>query len=342
MDEKTKKKWANFQEENEGRPLTSYIKQKENSNIIELTNSKKCPFLNESKLCNLVTQFGEEVLSKTCTIFPREVKEFENRMEYSLVPCCPEVIDILNKQKKVTFTEFYTGDDLAALREFMITLIQDDTYTISKSMMMLFFLLLDLYDKGEGSVKVFLRSKPELLLEELIDAIDQMEFSKINTFDENNELFLDLIQNYRKEGLYSDYLEEIAEEAEEFSEGYEEEVILKKLEEFEKQFKQYEPLFRKYLAVEFFNDLVVPESDLWSVVVMFQWITLEYAMIRHAIFLTWMLDASEEIPYQAVRDAIVILSRMTGYEAEDIYEYLENCFEEIIWDWGYLALLVGI
>ena len=26
---------------------------------------------------------------------------------------------------------------------------------------------------------------------------------------------------------------------------------------------------------------------------------------------------------------------------EDIYEYLENSFEELVWDWGYLALVVG-
>ena len=42
-----------------------------------------------------------------------------------------------------------------------------------------------------------------------------------------------------------------------------------------------------------------------------------------------------------VRDYIVIICRMTGYDEEDIYEYLENSFEELVWDWGYLALVVG-
>ena len=32
---------------------------------------------------------------------------------------------------------------------------------------------------------------------------------------------------------------------------------------------------------------------------------------------------------------------MTGYEEADIYEYLENSFEELIWEWGYLALITG-
>ena len=30
-----------------------------------------------------------------------------------------------------------------------------------------------------------------------------------------------------------------------------------------------------------------------------------------------------------------------GVSKEDIYEYLENSFEELVWDWGYLALVVG-
>ena len=34
-----------------------------------------------------------------------------------------------------------------------------------------------------------------------------------------------------------------------------------------------------------------------------------------------------------MRDYMVVVSRMTGYEEDDIYEYLENSFEHIIWDW---------
>ena len=52
--------------------------------------------------------------------------------------------------------------------------------------------------------------------------------------------------------------------------------------------------------------------------------------------------ASKIIPdYESIRQHMVILSRMTGYENDDIYEYLENSFESPIWDWGYFALIVG-
>ena len=44
-----------------------------------------------------------------------------------------------------------------------------------------------------------------------------------------------------------------------------------------------------------------------------------------------------------VADSEVVASimQMTGYENDDIYEYLENSFEAPIWDWGYFALIVG-
>ena len=38
---------------------------------------------------------------------------------------------------------------------------------------------------------------------------------------------------------------------------------------------------------------------------------------------------------------IVVLTRMTGYEEEDILEYLENSFQSPIWEWGYFALLLS-
>ncbi len=47
------------------------------------------------------------------------------------------------------------------------------------------------------------------------------------------------------------------------------------------------------------------------------------------------------LPYETLRDYMVVISRMTGYEEEDIREYLENSFEELLWEWGYFALITG-
>lgn len=345
MDENTYKSWEPLHlAEGENLPLQSYVLSKQGMNTMQLTEEKKCPFLDGQKLCKLVTQFGEEVLSKTCTTFPREVHTFSERTEYALVACCPEVVDMLKGQEKICFTESLAREDddiLFHIRAFLIDLVQTAEYSISKSMMILFYILLELQEKKRLTRQDVSLYESKEALQQLSDAIENMEFSSLNTMDENNELFLDLAENYRKEGLYAEFLEKIAAEAEALSEGYDEEELLETIELFEEEFATYEPLFRNYLAAEFFNNSLMPGTDLTDMIIKVQWISLEYTIMKHVIFLEWYGDGKKELSYEAVRNAIVIISRMTGYEDEDICEYLENSFQSVIWDWGYLALLMG-
>ena len=76
-------------------------------------------------------------------------------------------------------------------------------------------------------------------------------------------------------------------------------------------------------------------------VIQMQWIAMEYTMIRHSLFLKWMQDGCRNLAYETLRDYLVLITRMTGYEEDDIYEYLENSFDELVWEWGYLSLIVG-
>ena len=127
----------------------------------------------------------------------------------------------------------------------------------------------------------------------------------------------------------------------------------------------YTTLFVNFLANEIFSDLFMPDDNLEDMLIHMEWIAIEYAAIRHSLFLSRLdmnsysqnLSVESDIKpcaalnaahinkiipdYETIRQHIVILSRMTGYENDDIYEYLENSFEAPIWDWGYFALIVG-
>ena len=343
VDDDTYKKWNCLRlTKQDNKYLDQYVKQKDGARVIELNDHKECPFLNEQKLCNLVLSFGDEVLSETCALFPRQIHEFEERKEYSLVACCPEVVDLMNQQDKICFTKNLNEleeDMLFQIRTMMITMMQDQQFSISKSLMMIFYILLDIHQKG--ILKGIGEYKDEATLKELSDAIDNMQFQSLDTFDENNELFLDMAENYRKQELYTSYLEPIAAIAENLSREYDENEMIVQLQKFETQFSSYEKLFRNYLVVDIFTNSLMPESDLESMVVMTQWIAMEYAVMRHALFLRWLLDEQEELSYTVVRDYIVVVSRMMGYDQEDIYEFLDKSFEHLIWEWGYLALIIG-
>ncbi|MBQ8663206.1 MAG: flagellin lysine-N-methylase [Eubacterium sp.] len=67
-------------------------------------HGKRCAFLNEDNLCDMVLEAGEDYLCKTCRRYPRHYEEFENLREVLLSLSCPEVAQILlTCQEKVTY-----------------------------------------------------------------------------------------------------------------------------------------------------------------------------------------------------------------------------------------------
>ena len=133
-----------------GKNLSEYVETKDDSRVICLNSENKCPFLNKEKLCKLVLELGDETLSNTCKTFPREIHEFDNRVEYSLVSCCPEVIDMLNRQEKLTFDmniEFRCQDTLFQIRQLLISIIQKQEYSLSESLMIGYYILQELIEE---------------------------------------------------------------------------------------------------------------------------------------------------------------------------------------------------
>lgn len=74
------------------------------------------------------------------------------------------------------------------------------------------------------------------------------------------------------------------------------------MKEFKEAVSDYENLFRNYLLSEIFTNMLIPDSDL---------------------------------------EAMVVITRMTGYDQDDIYEYMEGSFRDIMWEWSYLWLIMG-
>lgn len=325
--------------------LSDYVTYKDETRVIALNEEKKCPFLNKEKLCRLVLTHGDSMLSETCQVFPRQNSSFEDRKIYALMAGCPAVVDILKEKDTIEVLREEEGDSediLFEIRDILLQLIRREDISAEEALQLGFIMLLNLTedDSEEAMSEVLDDFTCEETLQEMIQEIREMEFQKVYTFEECNELFLDLAENYRKEGIYAEYLEPAAELAEEYEDAPEYEVE-EDVAEFLGQYKVYEKLMRNYLLTEVFANFYLPEASLQTVVMAFQWIAMEYAAIRHGIFLQWVLSRQDEISYEIVRDAIVIISRMTGYDEEDIQEYLENSFETPVWEWGYLALITG-
>lgn len=351
VDADTNRKWKKLLPPQDVTPqkknLSAYTTNKNGGRVIELTEDHKCPFLNKNKLCKLVTAYGDKVLSQTCTVFPREVHRFSEWEEETLMPCCPAVIDLLREEEEshIRMERWTAADEYeqicVTIRNKIADFFSEDDKSVEEILLCAFYILSELYRvKEKISTEIVSEYFSDESEKQLVKAIRELASDPAATMEEQNELLQDLAVNYRKEGLYQNYLDPVIDAAEELSEHYDDLDLPRLSDAFAVEFDRYEPLMKKFLKNEMLSDLFSPDGDIESMMVHFQWIAMEYAVIRHSIFLQWYQSGKGEIPYELVRDYIVVICRMTGYEEEDIYEYLENSFESLIWDFGYLALIV--
>ncbi len=112
---------------------------------------KRCAFLGDNNLCDLLLAQGEESLCKTCRQYPRHTEEFEGVREITLSVSCPEVARILmERMTPVTFiTHEEEGDEeyedfdpflfsiLEDAREKMTRILQNRALSIRTRVIML-------------------------------------------------------------------------------------------------------------------------------------------------------------------------------------------------------------
>ena len=282
VDADTNRKWKKIFPPEDVSPqkknLSAYTTKKDGGRVIELTEEHKCPFLNENKLCKLVTAYGENVLSETCAVFPREVHRFETHEEETLMPCCPAVIDLLWEEEP---QRIYAGETARFyIREKLTELFLDEDYRVEESLLCGFYIIRELFDKCGQDEKLSELAEDYFSTEnqqQLRRAIEEIERDPFATMEERNELLQDLAVNYRKEGLYRNYLNPVIEKAEELSglfenignpaDAAEQNADLKtemadRMHAFESEFQAYNPLMRKFLINEFNADLLMPDGDL--------------------------------------------------------------------------------
>ena len=277
------------------------------------------------------------------------------------------------------------------IRNNIIRLLQNQAVSIEEALLESFYILLELYRQPAVTEALVDEYFSVASLQALKNAIDDVDLPVSDTISECNELLQDLAVNYMAEGLYSDFLTPLIDKAELVSDMPHDKLVnleycytsvLNSLStsnrintcdtsntgiarQSSNVVNSYTTLFGNFLANEIFSDLFMPDDNLKDMLIHMEWIAIEYAAIRHSLFLSRLdmnsysqnLSVESDIKpcaalnaahinkiipdYETIRQHIVILSRMTGYENDDIYEYLENSFEAPIWDWGYFALIVG-
>ena len=374
--------------------LSQFVMKKDGGEIIELLPNMRCPFLEDTELCRLVLDYGEACLSETCHVFPRETHAFADRTERTLVSCCPEIVDRLYTLKELHFTNLpYQDrafllegkDKLFQIRNIMMYWLQDAAVSNEVNLKRCLFMLLDLLEKEQ---KMRAIDPGECLKEADVDKLTEMILAMPKdtqaSIEEQNALFLDVTENYRKEGRYQGLLNPLYAMAEQLSREFQEadaarmdvvcalhaEVVV-----------AYAPLLRNYLVAEAFATLLIPGCTLRDMVLQFEWMIMEYVLIVHAMVLEILCEKdAEDIPgtsnskedagdampssesqssfngrtyaavtetvnaplaYPKARELLILIARMTGYDGDEIEEYLRDSFENPVWPWGYADYLLS-
>ena len=333
--------------------LSQFVMKKDGGEIIELLPNMRCPFLEDTELCRLVLDYGEECLSETCHVFPRETHEFADRTERTLVSCCPEIVDRLYALKELHFTKLpYQDrafllegkDKLFQIRNIMMYWLQDASVSNEVNLKRCLFMLLDLLEKEQ---KMRAIDPGECLkeadVEKLTEMILAMPKDAQTSIEEQNALFLDITENYRKEGRYQGLLNPLYGMAEQLSREFQEadaarmDVVCALHAEV---VAAYAPLLRNYLVAEAFATLLIPDCTLRDMVLQLEWMIMEYVLIVHAMVLQ-RLSEDAPITYPKARELLILIARMTGYDGDEIEEYLCDSFENPVWPWGYADYLLA-
>lgn len=344
-----------------------HVKEVEEGYVIRLKKDGMCPFLNEEKLCKIVLKAGDQEISHTCQTFPREEHRYHGRIERCLTPGCPAVLDLMWKQddfhiqereiqgNKIQEKEIH-GQEIRGqkvkeeapkeeicelnpilfeIRDWFLEIVNDKQLPLNTALEICFLIAVDLYEFEQKGIleKEFMHYKNVTNIQKIREAIGTNDQMTEDRLEEYNLLFLDISEIYRKQKIYADFLVPLAKEAEKLD--------CRKIEywsEFEPKLAPWKEHLRKLFAEEISSAVITPGTEhVLDMLVKLEWMAMEYAVLLQVLFLR---GNTGEITYEKLRESVCVIFRMMGYTDDDIWEYMENCFDQVIWPWEYYALLV--
>lgn len=343
IDSDTYNKWKSLNDNS----LLNSIKIKkdsdENQYLIDKNIGDKCLFLDCKGLCNIVKDRGEEYLSLTCRTFPRVENLFDGFKEMSLSCSCPEVVEIIsNLDSEIGmynegFDNLYNDLLELKIRENIVNIINRKDLDLDKKLILSFQMSLNILDNDEITENILLgefdRFKDDKNLKELIDIYDNVEVNKYESIEEMNNLFLDIIENYKDVSGLDILLKDIS--------NYGENANLHSLEDkwdsFKHEFKEYSNLLQNCIITKVFSSCV--SDDVEELTLSLQMIILQYLLVRYAVFLKCCKLQSKMISVDDVKDYIMCFSRVIENNIDSVIEFIEEGFGDPILEIGYLCFI---
>lgn len=132
-----------------GRRLYQSISEQDGQAFFKFVGDERCPFLNKSGLCDIITVLGKEHLCQICQDHPRFRNFYQDRVEIGLGLCCEEAARLVlssadkmcleetensGSQEKPSEEEKHFFD----FRNHVFSLLQDRSFSVEKRLENLF------------------------------------------------------------------------------------------------------------------------------------------------------------------------------------------------------------
>ena len=286
---------------------------------------------------------GDEYLSLTCRTFPRIYNEFENITEISLSCSCPEVVEIINnipgEIDMVTESDIEVTEELLELkiRESIINIINKENISLDKKLIISFQMLLNILDNEEITEDILLnefkRFEDNKYINELVSIYKQINLNKYESIEELNNLFLDIIENYKDVSGLEVLLRDISD----YAEKVDLEEVTENWSKFKKKFEEHNRLIKNCIIAKVLSSCI--SDDVEELALSLQMIIIEYLLVRYAVFLKYSITEGNDINTSDIKDYIVCFSRVIGNNSDSVIEFFEEGFGDPILEIGYLCLI---
>lgn len=345
VDENTFNKWKS--DEGKFKYILKNLKVKDSNDdkqyLIDKDTYDICPFLDENRLCEIVKNHGEECISLTCQSFPRIKNVRKDRSEFSLSCACPEVVEIIsNINGEVNMINEDGNEYLDAslefkLRETLVNIIKNNELLLEYKLIICFQLLLTILENRHINERKLLTEIDEYKNKEYIKELKAM-YSKMNlntdeSMEEINNLFIDIVDNYREVSV----LEEVLEDISTFAEVIDIEYLCEQWDDYKELFEKHNRLLENCIISKVLG--ICNSDDIEEMVLSFQLIILEYLLIRYAGFLKYCISENEVLEIEGIKEYIVVFSRIIGNNSEAVIEFINEGFEAEILDIGYICFI---
>ncbi len=223
------------------------------------------------------------------------------------------------------------------IRENIVNIINRDNLELDKKLILSFQMLLNILDNEEITEDLLLSEfeyfEDNKYLKELIDIYDDIEINKYESIKEINNLFLDIIENYKEVSGLEILLKDISHYAEEVNLEH----ILCKWEIFKDKFEDYNMLIKNCIIAKVLSSCI--SDDIEELALSLQMIIIEYLLVRYAVFLNYSIRDDNNIKLEDIKDYIVCFSRVIGNNSDSVIEFIEDGFGDPILEIGYLCFI---